>query len=146
MKRTCRAWKSILLLVAVVILLSSAFAGCSSSDDDPSPLLGLWLLQYFDLNDGADVAVADPSRYTIEFGSDGRVSIKADCNTCGGSYSSDDTTINFGLLACTRAYCGDDSLDGEYEVVFVGTRTYRIDEGQLLIDYEDGTLVFSPAK
>jgi heat shock protein HslJ len=145
MKRKCWTGRYCLLLLAAVVFLTALFAGCSGSDDDPSSIIGLWQLQYFDLNDGTNVDVDDPSRYTIEFRMDGRVSIKADCNTCGGSYSADDTTINFGLLACTRAFCGDDSLDSEFEVVFVGTRTYRIDEGRLLIDYEEGSLVFSPA-
>ena len=145
MSRKCWAVRYCLPLLAAGILLSALFAGCSDNDDDPSSLFGLWQLQYFDLNDGTDVVVDDPSMFTIEFGTDGRVSIKADCNRCNSSFTADDTTINFGLLACTRAYCGDDSHDRDYEVVFVGTRTYRIDEGQLLIDYEEGALVFSPA-
>jgi heat shock protein HslJ len=142
MKRVCRIGRFSLLLITAV-LLASVFAGCSDSDDDPLAILGFWQLQYFDLNDGTNVDVDDPSEYTVDFGADGRVSIRVDCNICGGSYSADDTTINFGLLACTRAFCGDDSQDREFELVFVGTRAYRIDEGQLLIDYEEGALVFA---
>ena len=35
------------------------------------------------------VTVADPTRYTVRFGSDGSVSARVDCNRCGGRYRVD---------------------------------------------------------
>ena len=46
----------------------------------------VWQWQQTHMSDDTVITASDPSRYQIEFLSDGRVTIKADCNTVLGTY------------------------------------------------------------
>lgn len=121
-------------------------AGCSSSDNDPpAGLYTVWQLQDFTLGDGTLVAVDDSTKYTIEFRTDGTVTVRADCNTCNGGFTADDERITLGaLLACTLAACPPGSFDSQY-LAALGTASEYDLTPQLLWDYEGGTMRFIPA-
>jgi len=89
-------------------------------------------------------AVTDRGAYTLEFPSDERLSVRADCNRCNGGYSLIDGTLEIGLLACTLAACPPGSLDGPY-LSALGSATTLEQEGQTLrIVYREGALRFAP--
>jgi heat shock protein HslJ len=130
-----------LLLVLPGILV---VAGCGNDDDAPTGLVAVWQLQEFIPDTGAATTIADPTNYTVEFTDAGGASIKADCNRCSGSYTTDGSQLTFGApMACTLAACGSDSYDGEFLAALATTSSYEIKDSQLYLRYEGGQMRFN---
>ena len=70
---------------------------------------------------------------------------KADCNQCNTSYQVDGETLTTGPLACTRAFCGDDSLSDEYIAALDSATSFANSGSDLLVAYDGGVLRFRPA-
>ena len=96
-RRSCR-----LLVVILVVALSACglpapaptavpptptAAATGTPTVAPSPLSGVWRLLRFEYMSGKTVNVDQPDKYTLEFLSDGKVRVKADCNSGTGSYT-----------------------------------------------------------
>ena len=47
---------------------------------------------------------AESGRFFVEF-TESRVTARADCNSCTGSFSATPDRLTISLLACTRAFC-----------------------------------------
>ena len=145
MRNTLIKNASLLAVLAFVVCGGLMFSGCSSDDGTPGELIGTWLLQEFILGGGTTTAVDDPSKYTVEFKSDGTANIRADCNLCSGNYFVDGSSLRFGpLLACTLAQCPPGSLDRQYQAALSTTARYEITDGSLFLDYDGGELRFAP--
>ena len=89
----------------------------------------------------------DRSQYTLEFGSDGTVSLRADCNRGMGSWTSDTTgQLGFGPVASTRAMCPPGSLSDRYLNQFQWVRSYVMKNGHLFMaTMADGSIIeFEP--
>lgn len=75
----------------------------------------LW--QWTDFQDTAglnDVAVPNPSAYTLVFLRDGTLNIQADCNAVTGSYTIEGSSLTIQQGASTAAFCGDESQDQSF--------------------------------
>ena len=86
-----------------------------------------------------------PSRYTISFGADGRVAVKADCNRGTAGYSvTADRRIAFQPIALTRAACAPGSLSDRYARELGRATSYFIKDGDLFLSLpvDSGTLQF----
>jgi heat shock protein HslJ len=104
---------------------------------------GHWQLQSFALDDGSTLQVSTPENYTIQFGADGSLSVRADCNQCNGSYEiTFGTNLRVGLLACTLAHCGPDSLDFQYTSALGSTSSFHRIGDALSLAYDGGTMNF----
>lgn len=88
------------------------------------------------------MAVPSPDRFTLQFGDDGRLTMRADCNSCVGSYQLSATELRAGAVACTRAFCGSDSLDQEFLRVFDGPAAIATLNDSLIISREGTRLTF----
>jgi len=83
--------------------------------------------------------VADPSLFTLEFGQDGRASLRLDCNRGTGTYkvepAGDGTTgsISFGPIAGTRALCPPPNLDERVIRDLAYVRGYLRKDGKLFL-------------
>lgn len=83
--------------------------------------------------------VDDPGRFTLEFGHDGRVAFRLDCNRGTGDYkvtpAGDRTTgtIAFGPIAATRALCPPPHLDERVARDMPHVRGYLLKEGKLYL-------------
>jgi heat shock protein HslJ len=89
----------------------------------------------------------DPNKYTLEFGADGRASMRADCNRGTGSWSSESAgRLTFGPVAGTRALCPPPSLGEKYLAQFEWVRSYTTRDEQLfLATMADGSIIgFEP--
>jgi len=65
----------------------------------------------FQSSDEKTLTPDDKAKYTISFGTDGRVSARIDCNRGAGTWkSSGPNQLQFGPLALTRAACPPGSL------------------------------------
>ena len=71
--------------------------------------------QETELAGGARVTPAAPERYTLEFGSDGRVRLRADCNRGSAAFETGaDRTLALSAIGTTKMGCPSGSQDAEY--------------------------------
>ena len=130
---------------AGVLMAVMTAMGCGDSPTSPSDLIGrTWRLVSIDPASGPSTVVTDPSRYWIEFISDTRLSARTDCNTCSGNYALSGTTVSIGPLACTRAFCGDTSLDTVFTQGLSEAKTMTLDDQLLSIRSDARTLKLRP--
>jgi para-nitrobenzyl esterase len=85
---------------------------------------------------------SDPSRYTIAFGSDGRASLRLDCNRGSANWTSEAKGhLTFGQAAMTRAMCPPESLSSRFARDLEYFRTYVLRDGRLhLATMADGAI------
>jgi len=104
------------------------------------------LVKIMSMDDRVDEP-ADRSLYTLVFGADGNVSLRADCNRGTGTWTSESAgQLGFGPLATTRAMCPPGSLFDRYIAQFEWVRSYIIKDGHLfLATMADGSIIeFEP--
>ncbi len=105
------------------------------------PLSGTaWRLRAIQSMDDAQgtTTVADPERYTVTFGADGKASFRLDCNRGSGSWQSmasgsDSGSLEFGMVATTRAMCPPGSLDQKHMRQLPYVRSYLFKDGKLFM-------------
>lgn len=91
------------------------------------------------------IDIDQPDDYTIHFGSDGRVAMKADCNRGTGRYSvSSDRRITFQAIALTRMMCPKGSLSNRFVKEVGRAKSYFIKDEELFLELpvDSGTLRF----
>jgi heat shock protein HslJ len=129
------------------LLLTAALLATACGEDPltgPSALTGqVWKLQSLQRADFS-VLTVDPALYTVEFNDGGRLSARADCNRCAGTYQTSGASLTVGLLACTRAFCGADSLDNQYTAILAAAQSHGVSDGILTIASSNGTLRYQP--
>src|SRR6187455_715240 len=150
-----------LVSVVVVALLATGCAGSptapSSSPGSPtspggqSPLsgsptvdqlAGTWNLQSLQPAGNAVQAVPAGATYTLTF-ADGRLSTRADCNTCNGTFAVSGQTLTAGpALACTRAACPTMEFESIYTSLLSGDSTVTLSDGSLVLSSPRGVLRF----
>ncbi len=140
MLHTQRLYRMTALIVLTGLMLA-ACGGAGTPTPAGSNLLGkTWLWQKTEFNGGKDIPVLQPDAYTLQFQSDGKVNIKADCNSGGGSYTitnNVDLTIHIDTL--TRAICPPESLSDEYINELNDTGSYTIERnGELVLALKSG--------
>jgi heat shock protein HslJ len=97
------------------------------------------------MNDGTQVQPRDPSRYTIQLASDGRIAVRADCNRGTGTYVLSGRSLAISSLGMTKALCPSGSLDRRFLTDLLAASTFAVRSGTLLLDLGDGaaTMRFS---
>jgi heat shock protein HslJ len=76
----------------------------------------------------------------VEFKPDGLIGVRADCNSCGGTYSLSGDQLTVPGMACTLALCATPQ-GGEFANLIEGTATLDKDSDRSLqIASPDGTL------
>jgi heat shock protein HslJ len=91
------------------------------------------------------ITVDSPERYTIRFGRDGRVAVRADCNRGSTSYSvAAHRRIMLGPIVLTRMMCPPGSQDARFVKEFGRARSYFLKDGDLFLELpvDSGTLRF----
>jgi heat shock protein HslJ len=90
------------------------------------------------------MTVEKPQNYQIEFRADGKIGVKADCNTGGGSYTTEDNNISFARIFTTKMFCGERSLDARFLRGLERARSFRVEGNNLFIgaEGENGTMKF----
>lgn len=81
--------------------------------------------------DGSLTTAADPTRYTITFGTDGSIQIRADCNHVLGTYTVSGASMTFRLGPSTLVACPPDSQDDQFLAGLGQVQTYRINGDNL---------------
>lgn len=104
-----------LLRAALLTLGAGLLAGVAAQPEADAPLLDtVWQLEQIQYMNDTETAPNDPARYTVRFGSDGSLQVRADCNRGVGRYELDGVALTLAPLALTRALCPPDSIDSEF--------------------------------
>jgi heat shock protein HslJ len=114
---------------------------CGDGVTGPSEVVGgTWRLQSMRLAGSTSTFVPDdPSRFSVEFKSEGLIGVRADCNSCGGSYSLSGSQLTVPGMACTLALCATPQ-GGEFANLIDGVSTIDRSDGTLQIASPDGTI------
>ena len=139
-------------------LFAFTVAGCSASASSPSAPTGLspvtsaltageiagtWTLQAITPAGGAEQIAPAGAEYTLTL-AEGRLSTRADCNTCGGAFSISGQTLTTGpALACTRAACPTMAFENVYTSLLAGDSTVMLEGRTLVLSSARGTLRFA---
>ena|SRR5712692_3357352 len=131
--------------VTALIALGGLAAGCGADRlTGPTALGGgVWRLQSLQRANASAIVIDRPERYTAEFADASRLSVRADCNTCNGVYETAGASLQLRPLACTRAFCGDTSLDQQYLAILAGAASHEVRDGMLRISSSQGVLRYA---
>jgi heat shock protein HslJ len=127
------------------LVVAALMPACDETPTAPSDVLSrTWQLISLQQDGSDSVVVPDPSSYTLRLGDDGRISVKSDCNSCGGSYTlnASSSSIQIGRLACTLVACRPGSLDPRFAQALEGSKTIAVDGSQLTLRGGGVTLRF----
>lgn len=127
---------------AAAVLSLVVLTSCEDGVTSPTDLSGEWRLEELRLPDGTSLTPPDTGRFTVQFGADGQLSARADCNGCGGSYSLGGDRLVVSQLACTLIACPNAPFDGRYLNLLIGDSTFEVQAGQLTVRSSRGSLRF----
>jgi heat shock protein HslJ len=106
----------------------------------------VWELVSLSGPDGANVDIAEPARYTVQFLPDGTLVAQFDCNHGGGSYEASDGTLTVVGLRSTLMACEPGSHDTRFSFALDKATTFAFDpDGNLLLSGAGGSLRLRPA-
>jgi heat shock protein HslJ len=129
--------------IVFVALVSTASAG---GQPEAGEITGVvWKWQQTRYNNDTQNVPSDPSLYTIEFKSDGKLNIRADCNRAGGTYSMEGKSIRIEQTHSTMAMCPPGSLDQDFNKDLSAAAIYFFQDDFLYLDlkYDSGTMKFA---
>jgi len=93
-----------------------------------------WKLVKLQTGDETTLVADDGSKYTITFGSNGRVSARVDCNRASSTWkSSRANELQFGSWSRTNAKCPQGSLHDKIVIEGANVRSYSIKNGHLFL-------------
>ena len=120
--------------VAIALTSSLTFAGGQKSTGT-SPLSGTsWQLVRFQGPDERTFTPDDKSKYTITFGSNGKVVARIDCNRASSTWrAAGKSELQFGSWSRTTAKCGRGSLHDQIVTEGAAVRTFAIKDGHLFL-------------
>ncbi len=144
-------WIVIIMLQMVIILSSCSIINGSDDNKQQGELFGIisfsWILESFEINNKT-IEIPQNQIYTLNFlkepvysGSDlYNLKIRSDCNECWSNFQIfDNGGITIDPLICTKIYCGDESLDGQFTGALQNAFKYETeDHWTLRIFYENG--------
>lgn len=140
-----------------LLFVASLTIGCAQSTSAPSApsaiggsttltadqLAGTWKLVSIQPAGQPEQATPASASYTLTF-ADGRLSTRADCNSCGGTFAISGQTLSAGpALACTRAACPTMEFESKYTGLLSGDSTVMLSDQALLLSSGRGLLRFT---
>jgi heat shock protein HslJ len=121
-------------IAAATTTSSLTFAG-GKNQSGANTLAGTsWKLVKFQTGDDATLVPDDGAKYTITFGSNGRVTSRVDCNRASSTWkSSRPGDLQFGSWSRTSAKCAAGSLHDKIVTEGANVRSYSIRDGHLFL-------------
>ena len=116
-------------------LLEFCAAAGAQNPSSSNELAGTsWKLVKFQTGDETTLVPDDPSKYTITFGTNGRVTAQVDCNRGSSTWKSPRAgELQFGSWSRTSAKCPTGSLHDKIVTEGANVRTYSIKDGHLFL-------------
>jgi heat shock protein HslJ len=146
--------RGLLAAPLLAVLLLSGTTGASIAQSVPvqiPPISSLppqgtwqWFASY--RADGSITQPGDPSQYTIEFKTDGSLTIQADCNIVLGTYSQTSAGLNLQLGPTTLVACPPGSSAEDFKQDLASVTGSSQTNGQLLLRLGSGDshMMFTP--
>lgn len=140
-----------------LLFITSLAIGCAQSTSAPTApsgiggsttltadqLAGTWKLVSIQPAGQPEQATPSSASYTLTF-ADGRLSTRADCNSCGGGFALSGPTLTAGpALACTRAACPTMQFEIIYTSLLSGDSTVALSDQVLVLSSGRGMLRFT---
>lgn len=127
--------KPIRVLLAVASLATLSSVAVAQRTSGANPLSGTtWQLVKFQAPDERTVIPDDKSKYTITFGSNGRVTARVDCNRASSTWSATaNNQLRFGSWSRTSAKCGPGSLHDQIVQEGGAVHKFEIKDGHLFL-------------
>ena len=125
-----------LTLAAMMIASATTSSHLTLADpQSPSGLAGTsWKIVKLQGGDEMTSVPDDGSKYTITFGSNGRVTTRVDCNRGSSTWKSSGANgLQFGSWSMTRAKCPPGSLHDRIVREGAAVRSYYIKDGHLFL-------------
>ena len=144
------------VLSVIAVITFAAGIGCASSAALPtSPsasngttsltteqLTGAWRLQSVQVAGQAVQAAPPDANYSATF-TDGRISARADCNSCSSGFALSGSKISVSSgMACTRAACPTAQFESLFTSLLAGEHTISINGSTMTWSSERGSLSF----
>jgi len=135
----------------VVVMLAAAVAGCTERAAPTAPentslasqLAGTWTLVSIRPSGAVEQLTPAGAGYNVTF-DNGRLSARADCNTCGGAFTLSGQKMTAGpALACTRAACLTMAFENTYTTMLAGDSTVTVSDRLLVLTSARGVLRFT---
>jgi heat shock protein HslJ len=106
----------------------------------PAALVGpVWQWVQTLYNNDTRAMPSHPGNYTVQFGADGTVNVRADCNRKGGTYSLKEKQIGIEITRSTMAACPEDSMEDQFVRDLTGSAVWFMKDGDLYIDIKNDT-------
>ena len=97
-----------------------------------------WQLVKFQGPDERTFTPDDKSKYTITFGSNGRVRVRVDCNRGSSTWKVAKGELQFGSWSRASAKCGPGSLHDQIVTEGAAVRNFAIKDGHLFLSGMEG--------
>ena len=121
-------------VVVVVTCLTSVVVQAQKSSGISALSGTSWQLVKFQGPDERTFSPDDKSKYTITFGSNGRVTIRVDCNRGSSTWKATAKgELQFGSWSRTTAKCGTGSLHDQIVTEGSAVRNFAIKDGHLFL-------------
>jgi para-nitrobenzyl esterase len=123
-----------MMIASATMNSDRTFAGGQNSSGTNVLAGTSWKLVRLQAGDETTLVPGDGSKYTITFGSDGRVVARVDCNRGSSTWkSSRANELHFGSWSMTRAKCPPGSLHDRIVTGGANVRSYSIKDGHLFL-------------
>ena len=94
----------------------------------------MWQLVKFQGGDDKTLTPDDRTKYTLDFGSGGRLTAQVDCNRGTGTWKATGSSqLELGPLALTRAKCAEGSMHDQIVKQWTFIRSFLIKDGHLFL-------------
>jgi heat shock protein HslJ len=130
-----KATTILLVLASVAGICISAITFVGAQRSAGNPLSGTsWQLVKFQGPDERTFTPDDKSKYTVRFGSDGRVTARVDCNRANSTWKVNAKgELQFGSWSRTTARCGAGSLHDQIVTEGADVHNFAIKDGHLFL-------------
>ena len=135
-RNTIRARLSLAsVAIACAALASQVTFATGQRSAGGNPLTGTsWQLVKFQGPDETTYTPDDKSKYTITFGSNGRVSARVDCNRASSTWKVNSKgELQFGSWSRTSVKCGPGSLHDQIVTEGAAVRNFEMKDGHLFL-------------
>ena len=129
-----------MLTLAVISIATTSSTPTFAGGQSRNELTGTsWKLVKFQTGDDATLVPDDGSKYTVTFGSNGRVTSRVDCNRASSTWKvTAKGELKFGSWSRTTAKCGPGSLHDEIVTEGADVRSFTIKDGHLFLSGMQG--------
>ncbi len=125
------------IIIPVVLIL--VMAACAAPAAAPTITNVAWKwTNLVETSPASQSVIPNSQNYTITFTTDGKASIKADCNAVQGTYTMNGSNLTIQLGPSTMAFCGDQSSDQLFLQNLVKVANYKLEGDKLTLGLSDG--------